>query len=81
MMGAVVSWYYCLVHQKVEPEEGCANAERMGPYATEQEAREAYLAAAATLHGEYTPEKGLAGAPTGTIKRFRAKSTSRIFKR
>jgi hypothetical protein len=38
MMGAVVSWYYCLVHQKVEPEEGCANAERMGPYDTEQEA-------------------------------------------
>ena len=38
MMGAVVRWYYCLVHQKVEPEEGCANAERMGPYATEQEA-------------------------------------------
>jgi len=37
-MGAVVSWYYCLVHQKVEPEEGCANAERMGPYATEQDA-------------------------------------------
>jgi len=40
-MGAPVSWYYCLVHQKVEPEEGCANAERMGPYATEPEAQHA----------------------------------------
>ena len=30
-----MSWYYCLVHQQVEPEEGCANAERLGPYATE----------------------------------------------
>jgi len=33
-----MSWYYCLVHQAVEPELGCANAERMGPYPTEQEA-------------------------------------------
>ena len=36
-----MSWYYCLVHQDVEPELGCANAERMGPYQTEQEAAEA----------------------------------------
>ncbi len=36
-----MSWYYCLVHQKVEPEEGCANAERLGPYATEGEAAQA----------------------------------------
>jgi hypothetical protein len=40
-MGAVMSWYYCLVHQQVEPEEGCANAERMGPYETEAEAEHA----------------------------------------
>lgn len=40
-MGAHVSWYYCLAHQRVEPEEGCANAERMGPYATEEEAHHA----------------------------------------
>jgi hypothetical protein len=33
-----MSWYYCLVHKAVEPEAGCANAERMGPYATEAEA-------------------------------------------
>ena len=36
-----MSWYYCLVHQKVEPELGCANAERLGPYETEAEAQNA----------------------------------------
>jgi hypothetical protein len=36
-----MSWYYCLVHQRVEPEAGCANAERMGPYETEAEAQNA----------------------------------------
>jgi hypothetical protein len=30
-----MNWYYCLVHQRVEPEDGCANAERLGPYPTE----------------------------------------------
>ena len=40
-MGAFMSWYYCLVHQKVEPQDGCANAERMGPYNTEAEAEHA----------------------------------------
>jgi hypothetical protein len=39
--GEDVNWYYCLVHQKVEPEEGCANAERLGPYRTEQDAASA----------------------------------------
>jgi hypothetical protein len=36
-----MSWYYCLVHQRVEPEAGCANAERLGPYDTEAEAQAA----------------------------------------
>lgn len=36
-----MSWYYCLQHQRVEPEDGCANAERMGPYATEADAQHA----------------------------------------
>jgi hypothetical protein len=40
-MGAFMSWYYCLVHQKVEPQDGCANAERMGPYETEADAQHA----------------------------------------
>jgi hypothetical protein len=41
MMGAAMSWYYCLVHQRVEPEEGCANAERLGPFDTKAEAENA----------------------------------------
>jgi hypothetical protein len=40
-IGATMSWYYCLVHQKVEPELACPNAERMGPYETEAEAEHA----------------------------------------
>jgi len=36
-----MSWYYCLVHQRVEPELGCANAERLGPFDTEAEAANA----------------------------------------
>jgi hypothetical protein len=41
-----MSWYYCLVHQRVEPEDGCANAERLGPYETEDEAAHALELAA-----------------------------------
>lgn len=33
-----MSWYYCLEHQKVEPQVGCPNAERLGPHATEADA-------------------------------------------
>ena len=36
-----MSWYYCLVHQRVEPELGCPNAERLGPYETEADAEHA----------------------------------------
>ena len=36
-----MNWYFCLVHQRVEPELGCPNAERLGPYATEAEAGQA----------------------------------------
>ena len=30
-----MAWYYCLEHQLVEPELGCPNSERMGPYESE----------------------------------------------
>jgi hypothetical protein len=40
-MGVAMSWYYCLVHQEVEPDDGCANAERMGPYDSKAEAENA----------------------------------------
>lgn len=47
-----MSWYYCLVHQRVEPEDGCANAERLGPYATETDAQHA-LEKAAERNADY----------------------------
>lgn len=31
-------WYWCLIHARVEPAEGCANIDRLGPYPTEEEA-------------------------------------------
>jgi hypothetical protein len=36
-----MTWYYCLNHQQVEPEVGCPNAERMGPYETQEQAQAA----------------------------------------
>ena len=39
-------WWYCLRHMSVEPEEGCAHAERLGPYDTEDEAADALHRAA-----------------------------------
>lgn len=41
-----MSWYYCLTHQRVEPDDGCANDQRMGPYVTEAEASTALTRAA-----------------------------------
>ena len=41
-----MSWYYCLEHQQVEPDDGCANAERMGPYETKEAAEHALELAA-----------------------------------
>ena len=32
------AWYWCLDHQRVEPEHGCPNHRRLGPYATQEEA-------------------------------------------
>lgn len=31
-------WWYCLKHETVEPDLGCANTHRLGPYATKDEA-------------------------------------------
>ena len=32
-------WYYCFKHDAVEPREGCAPSDRMGPYPTPEAAR------------------------------------------
>ena len=34
-------WYYCLNHHRVEPQDGCSPADRLGPYASEAEAARA----------------------------------------
>jgi hypothetical protein len=34
-------WYWCLKHGRVEPAEGCANIDRLGPYRTREEAETA----------------------------------------
>lgn len=31
-------FYYCLEHKTVEPFEGCRSADRLGPYASREEA-------------------------------------------
>ena len=41
-----MQWYFCLEDQRVEPEDGCANAERLGPYESEHAARQALERAA-----------------------------------
>jgi hypothetical protein len=35
------TWWYCLTHQTVEHGAGCPNKERLGPYATQEEAAHA----------------------------------------
>lgn len=36
-----MSYWFCLHHMSVEPDLGCAHAERLGPYATEEDAKAA----------------------------------------
>ena len=35
------SWWWCTTHETVEPNEGCPNAVRLGPYESEQDAEHA----------------------------------------
>ena len=37
----MASWWYCLNHMRVEDENGCAHAERLGPYASPEDAEQA----------------------------------------
>ena len=36
-----MAYWWCLKHSRVEPDKGCAHAERLGPYDTEEEAADA----------------------------------------
>jgi hypothetical protein len=39
-------WWYCLKHNTVEPGAGCGNTDRLGPYASSEEAAQALQKAA-----------------------------------
>ncbi|GAA4615432.1 hypothetical protein GCM10023195_68000 [Actinoallomurus liliacearum] len=39
-------WFFCLKHQRVEHGPGCPDRDRMGPYASEEEAAHALQRAA-----------------------------------
>jgi hypothetical protein len=39
-------WYYCLTHLRLEHGPGCPDAERLGPYATREDAERALQTAA-----------------------------------
>lgn len=41
----MASWWYCLSHNRVEDESGCALTDRLGPYPTREQAAEALDAA------------------------------------
>ena len=41
-----MAYWFCLIHMAVEPDEGCAHAERLGPYPS----REAAAAALERAH-------------------------------
>ena len=36
-----MKYWYCLNHHRVEPDDGCANSDRLGPYETSEEASRA----------------------------------------
>lgn len=31
-VGQNTAWYYCMKHERVEPEDGCKATDRLGPY-------------------------------------------------
>jgi hypothetical protein len=37
-----MQWFYCLKHEAVEHGDGCGNTDRLGPYASADEASRAY---------------------------------------
>lgn len=34
-------WWFCLKHREVEPDAGCPGKDRLGPYATREDAEHA----------------------------------------
>jgi hypothetical protein len=54
---AVVDWWWCLRHGRVEQGPGCPNNERLGPYETEHEAATALERAAQRTAAEDARDK------------------------
>ena len=40
-LGSGHTWFYCLEHKSVEPEDGCRAEVRLGPYPSREEAARA----------------------------------------
>lgn len=52
-----MAYFYCLVHKRVEGEQGCRAKDRLGPYATAEEAGRALeIAAERTEAWEHDPD-------------------------
>jgi len=51
------TWYFCLEHHRVEPQDGCKPSERLGPYATQEEAARA-LEKVAERNAEWDSDPG-----------------------
>ena len=47
-------WYWCLTHKAVEPYEACKSIDRLGPYATREDAAAA-LATVTRRNDEWAP--------------------------
>ena len=41
----LMSWWWCLTHNDVEPDAGCGHKDRLGPYQSQESARDALAAA------------------------------------
>lgn len=53
----MASWWYCLNHNRVEDENGCALTDRLGPYASREEAEHALESARARTAAEDARDK------------------------
>ncbi|MBE9374662.1 hypothetical protein IQ251_09405 [Saccharopolyspora sp. HNM0983] len=52
------AWYYCLKHQRVEPQAGCRAADRLGPYPDRETAAHALdIAARRTEQADESDER------------------------
>jgi hypothetical protein len=57
-------WYYCLKHQRVEGEDGCAGKDRLGPYPT-KEAAEHWADTVQRRNDEWEAQDRWPGEPPG----------------